>query len=123
MRALLSSPNRTVATLLGTVFVAYAVFAALTGRPVLAAVFGVAGASLVVAGALGITTARAVNIGVGTAWLVLGYAGLFVIGTPANVVGLGVLGEVALFATATVLLAVGLGARPDTRVRQESQLG
>jgi hypothetical protein len=53
------------------------------------------------------------NIVVGTAWLALGYAGLFLVGTEFNVFRLGAIGEVVLFAAATVHLAVGLGARRD----------
>lgn len=113
MRALLRSPNRIVALALGAAFAGYSVFAALTARPLLLALFGVAAAALVVAALLGIAAARTANIVAGTAWLVLGYAGLFLVGTEFNVLRLGAIGEVVLFATATVHLAVGLGARRD----------
>jgi hypothetical protein len=113
MRALLSSPNRLVALALGVAFAGYAVFAALTGRPLLLALFAVAAAALAVAALIGVASARIANIIAGTAWLVLGYAGLFLVGTEFNVLRLGAIGEVVLFAAATVHLAVGLGARRD----------
>jgi hypothetical protein len=113
MRALLRSPNRVVALTLGVAFAGYAVYAALTGRPLLLAVFALAGAGLVVAALRGVAWARTANIVAGTVWLVLGYAGLFIVGTEFNVFRLGAIGEVVLFAAATVHLAVGLGARRD----------
>jgi hypothetical protein len=113
VRPLLQSPNRVVALALGVAFIAYATFAAVTGRPFLLALFALAGAGLLVGAWRGIAPARVANIVVGTTWLVLGYAGLFLIGTEFNVLRLGVIGEVVLFAAATVHLAVGLGARRD----------
>jgi len=113
MRSLPKSPNRIVALALGVMFGGYGVFAALTSRPLLAALLLVGAAALIVGALLGIASARRANIVAGTAWLVLGYAGLFLVGTEFNVVRLGALSEVALFAAATVHLAVGLGARRD----------
>jgi hypothetical protein len=113
MRSLPKSPNRIVALALGVTFGGYGVFAVVTSRPLLAALFLVAAAALVVGALLGIASARLANIVAGMAWLVLGYAGLFLVGTEFNVVRLGALSEVVLFAAATVHLAVGLGARRD----------
>jgi hypothetical protein len=113
MRTLLTSPNRIVALALGVGYAAFGVFVVVTGRPLLAALFLVAATLLVVTGLRAITPARRANIGVGTAWVVLGYAGLFLVGTEFNVLGLGALLQVGLFATAVVHLAVGLGARRD----------
>lgn len=113
MRSLLRSPNRIVALALGVAFAGYAVFAGLTARPLLLALFAAAAAALIVSALLGIAAARIANIVAGTAWLVLGYAGLFLVGSEFNVVRLGAIGEVVLFAAATVHLAVGLGARRD----------
>ena len=113
MAALLRSPNRIIALVLGAAYAAYGVFAFVGVRPVLGAVFAVATVLLLVTARLGIAPARRANIGVGTAWVALGYAGLFLVGTPANVIGLDALVEVALFAGAVVHLAVGLGARRD----------
>lgn len=42
------------------------------------------------------------------------YAGLFLVGTETNVLGLTAIDEVVLFAAATAHLAVGLGARRDS---------
>ncbi|WP_309713690.1 DUF4383 domain-containing protein [Pseudolysinimonas sp.] len=120
MRALLHSPNRIVALALGIAFAGYGLFSVLADRPLLAALFTVAATTLVVGSLLGIAPARGANIVIGTAWLVLGYAGLFLVGTDFNVVGLTALDEVALFASATVHLAVGLGARRDTATASDA---
>lgn len=113
MKPPLRSPNRIVAVALGVAFVGYGVFAATTDRPGLFAVFAIAGAALVVAALLGVAPARIANLVVGSTWLVLGYAGLFLVGTEFNVLRLGAIGEVVLFAAATLHLAVALGARRD----------
>lgn len=113
MRALPKSPNRIVALALGVAFVGYGILALVTGRPLLGALFTLAGAALALGGVIGIASARLANLVAGTAWLVLGYAGLFLVGTEFNVFGLTARDEVALFAAATGLLAVGLGARRD----------
>lgn len=113
MPALRKSPNRIVALTLGLGYAAYGVFALVTGRPILSGLFAVAAVVLVVTALRSIVAARRANITVGTAWVVLGYAGLFLVGTTYNVLGLGALLEVGLFATAVIHLAVGLGARRD----------
>jgi hypothetical protein len=113
MRSLPKSPNRIVALALGVAFAGYGVFAVVTSRPLLGALFTVAAAALLVGALGGIASARVVNIVAGAAWLLLGYAGLFLVGTTFNVLGLSALDEVVLFAAATGLLAVGLGARED----------
>jgi hypothetical protein len=113
MRSPPKSPNRIVALALGVAFGGYGVFALFTSRPLLAALFLVAAAALVVGALLGIASARIANIVAGTTWLVLGYAGLFLVGTEFNVLRLGALSEVVLFGAATVHLAVGVGARRD----------
>ncbi len=121
MRSLLRSPNRIVALALGIALGGSGIAATFTSRPLLGALFAAAAAALVVAALLGIATARTANIVAGTAWLVLGYAGLFLIGTDFNVFGLTALDEVVLFAAATVHLAVGLGARRDVAARPQSE--
>lgn len=113
MRALLRSPNRLVALALGVALAGYALFALLSGRPLMCGLLAVGAAGLLTGALLGIAAARVANIIVGTAWLALGYAGLFLVGTDGNIVGLTALDEVALFAAATGHLAVGLGARRD----------
>ena len=113
MRALLRSPNRLVALALGVAFAGYGVLAFSFGRASLAVLFVGVAALLVLGAVLGIANARRVNIGVGVAWIALGYAGLFLIGSDVNVLGMIPFDEVVLFAAATVHLAVGLGARRD----------
>lgn len=113
MPSLVASPNRLVALVSGVGQLGYAVFGIATGRPLLAALVGVAGVALVATTLVGITPARVANVTVGTAWLLVGYAGLFLVGTAFNVIPLGALVEVGLFAAAVVHLAVGLGARRD----------
>lgn len=114
MRALLRSPNRLVALALGLAFGAYGVLAVILARPFLGTLCLVGAAVLIIASLLGIAVARRVNIGAGITWLVLGYAGLFLVGTPGNILGMVAVDEVVLFAAATVHLAVGLGARRDS---------
>jgi hypothetical protein len=48
---------------------------------------------------------------IGTLMLALGIAGLYIIGTPANVIGVNGAANLLHLAGAAVLLAVGLGAR------------
>ncbi len=72
------------------------------------------GAALVIAGLSSVTAAKTVNSVVGAAYLVLGLAGLFLVGTTVNILALNVADNVLHFASAAVLLAAGLGA--DKRV-------
>jgi len=73
------------------------------------------GAALLIAGLSNARAARTVNSVVGAAYLVLGLAGLFLIGTALNILALNVADNVLHFASAALLLAVGLGA--DRRAR------
>ena len=73
------------------------------------------GAALLIAGLSTVRAARTVNSVVGAAYLVLGLAGLFLVGTALNILALNVADNVLHFASAAVLLAVGLGA--DQRAR------
>lgn len=127
MPALLRSPNRVVALALGAAYAGYGIFSALTGRPLLGVLLGIAAAALAVSALLGIAPARRANIVAGTVWLILGYAGLFIVGTAFNILGLTALDEVMLFAAATAHLAVGLGARrdiaPDARTPSSARDG
>ena len=107
------SPNRTVALAVAAVCAAVGAFSLVTGRPAWAGVLLVAAAALLPAAVLGMSPARRANIVAGTVWLGLGLAGLFLIGTPANILGLVAADEVFLFAAATLQLAAGLGARRD----------
>jgi hypothetical protein len=113
VRALLRSPNRLAALALGVAFAGYGALSAVFGRASLGILFGGAAVLLVLGATLGIAAARRMNIGAGVVWIVLGYAGLFLIGSDVNVLGMIPADEVVLFAAATVHLAVGLGARRD----------
>ena len=68
------------------------------------------GAALLIAGLSTVRAASTVNSVVGVAYLVLGLAGLFLVGTALNILALNVADNVLHFASAAVLLAVGLGA-------------
>jgi hypothetical protein len=68
------------------------------------------GAALLVAGLSGIRPAKTVNSVVGTACLVLGLAGLFVVGSAYNILAINGADNVLHFGSAALLLAVGLGS-------------
>lgn len=68
------------------------------------------GAALLIAGLSNVRAARTVNSVVGAAYLVLGLAGLFLVGTALNILAINVADNVLHFASAALLLAVGLGA-------------
>lgn len=113
MRALLRSSNRSVALALGVAFAGYGALSMATSRVSLGILFVGAAALLVIGAVLGIASARRVNVGAGVVWMVLGYAGLFLVGSEANVLSLIPFDEVVFFSAATVHLAVALGARRD----------
>ena len=73
------------------------------------------GAALLIAGLSNARAAKAANITVGAAYLLLGIIGLFLIGSPANILAINAADNVLHFASATVLLAVGLGADRNVR--------
>ena len=73
------------------------------------------GAALLIAGLSNARAAKTVNSVVGAAYLLLGLAGLFLVGTALNILALNVADNVLHFASAAILLAVGLGA--DKRAR------
>lgn len=70
----------------------------------------VIGAALVIAGLAGVRAAKAVNATAGTVCLLLGFVGLFVVGTEFNALALNGADNVLHFAGATLLLAAGVGA-------------
>lgn len=74
------------------------------------------GAALLIAGLSNTVAAKVVNLGAGALFLLLGLAGLFVAGTPANVLALNGGDNVLHLATAVVLLAVALGAERDVKI-------
>ena len=73
------------------------------------------GAALLIAGLSNVRSAKTVNTVIGAAYLVLGLAGLFLIGSALNILALNAADNVLHFASAAILLAVGLGA--DKRAR------
>ena len=73
------------------------------------------GAALLIAGLSNVRAAKGANITVGAAYLLLGIIGLFLIGSPANILAINAADNVLHFASATVLLAVGLGADKNVR--------
>ncbi|GAA1211876.1 DUF4383 domain-containing protein [Rhodoglobus aureus] len=68
------------------------------------------GAALLLAGLSNVKAARAVNSTIGFAYLALGFAGLLLVGSALNILALNAADNVLHFASAVVLLAVGLGA-------------
>jgi hypothetical protein len=68
------------------------------------------GLILLGAGLGGVSSARTVNTVIGGAYLVLGIAGLFLVGTGLNSLAINGADNVLHFASSVVLLAVGLGA-------------
>lgn len=105
--ATLGAPDPSAETVLAGILSTSVPLAAL--QLVLAAVL--AGAALG-----GDRIARPVNVAAGTLLLALGLLGLFVVGTPANVLALNGADNVLHFAASSGLLATGLGAasqRPD----------
>ncbi len=75
------------------------------------------GAALAVGAAIGVRASRAINAIVGTTLLVLGLVGLFLAGSPNDVLGVSAAGNAIHFAFAVVLLAAGLGAERPTSSR------
>ena len=124
-----TSPNRLLATIFGAVYVLIGIlgFTVTSGvgffstkGGLLLGIFEVnifhnvahllIGAALLIAGLSNVRAAKTVNSVVGAAYLVLGLAGLFLVGTALNILALNVADNVLHFASAAILLAVGLGA-------------
>lgn len=131
---MLSSANRVTAVIVGAVSLAFgvagfftsagtAVFAA-TGR-LLLGVFSInpagaagdilVGAALMIAGLSTVAASKIVNAVIGAVLLLLGIAGLFVIGTAVNLLALNGADNVVHFASSVILLAVGLGAERSVK--------
>lgn len=68
------------------------------------------GAALLIAGLSSVTAAKATNTTVGAAYLLLGVVGLFIVGSALNILALNAADHVLHFASAAVLLGVGLAA-------------
>lgn len=69
---------------------------------------------LLLAASRTVSSARAANTGVGAVYLAVGVLGLFLIGTDLNILALNGADNVLHFASAGLLLAVGLGADKRT---------
>jgi uncharacterized protein DUF4383 len=123
------SPNRLVAVILGAIYLIAGVaglfvsagmgifavpgrmlLAAFAVNPSAAALDILIAAAVLIAGLSSVAASKIVTTIVGTVFLVLGIAGLFVIGTGFNYLALNGADNVLHFASAVVLLAVGLGA-------------
>ncbi|GAB3155095.1 DUF4383 domain-containing protein [Microbacterium neimengense] len=130
-----SSPNRIVATVFGAIYLLVGLLGfAVTGGVgflateggLLLGIFAVnplhniahllIGAALLVAGLANVRAAKTVNTVVGAAYLLLGVAGFFLVGTAANILALNVPDHFLHLGSAVVLLAIGVGADRGTRV-------
>ena len=73
------------------------------------------GAALLFSGLANVKAARTTNTIIGAAYLLLGLVGLFILESAANILALNGADNVLHFASAAVLLAVGLGADKSVR--------
>jgi hypothetical protein len=73
------------------------------------------GAALLLAGLASASAAKSVNGVVGAVCLVLGLVGLFIVGSPFNILAINGAGNVLHFGTSVLLLAAGLGAERTTK--------
>jgi hypothetical protein len=132
------SPNRLVGVIFGAVYLLVGIlgffvtggvdFFATNGNeaPALLGLFAVnpfhnivhllIGAALLIGGLSSVSAAKATNTTIGAAYLLVGLIGLFIAGdNPANILALNAADNVLHFASAILLLAVGLGAERDVR--------
>ncbi len=68
------------------------------------------GAALFISGLSNVSAAKGANTTVGAAYLLLGVLGLFLVGSSLNILAINAADNVLHFASAAVLLGVGLGA-------------
>ena len=73
------------------------------------------GAALLFSGLANVKAARTTNTIVGAAYLLLGVVGLFILDSAANILAINGADNVLHFASAALLLAVGLGADKSAR--------
>jgi hypothetical protein len=122
------SPNRLVGTIFGIVYLLVGLagfvvtggvsFAATEGEPLI--VFDVnplhnivhllIGAALLIAARSSVRAAKGMNTTVGAVYLLVGILGLFLVGSSANILALNGADNVLHFASAILLLGVGLAA-------------
>jgi len=89
-------------------------FGALEGNAALGILHILLGAALAMAALSSVRYAATVNAAIGALLLLLGLAGLFLVGTDANMLAVNVADNALHFGAAAVLLAAGLGlARPE----------
>jgi hypothetical protein len=131
-----SSPNRLLASIFGAVYLlvgllGFTVTAGVgmfdTSGGLLLGLFEVnifhnvahllIGAALLLAGLSSVTAARTTNTTIGAFYLILGIAGLFLVGSAFNILAINAADNVLHFGSAAVLLAVGLGTEKVTRAR------
>jgi hypothetical protein len=123
---MMRSPNRLVALVFGAGYLVLGaggffvaedglLFGVFSVNPVQNATHLAIGAALLVAGLAGLRPAAIVNAVTGAVCLLLGLAGLFVVGTEFNLLALSGAGNVLHFGSAVLLLAVGAGAERATR--------
>lgn len=122
------SPNRIVGTVFGAVYLLVGIagffvtsgvgFASTEGEPLILfevnplhnVVHLLIGAVLFLAARASVAASRAANTGVGAVYLLVGVLGLFLVGSGANILALNGADNVLHFASAVLLLGVGLGA-------------
>jgi hypothetical protein len=131
-----SSPNRLLASIFGAVYLlvgllGFTVTAGVgmfdTSGGLLLGLFEVnifhnvahllIGAALLLAGLSNVSAARVTNTTIGAFYLILGIAGLFLVGSAFNILAINAADNVLHFGSAAVLLAVGLGTEKATRAR------
>ncbi|MFC4137255.1 MULTISPECIES: DUF4383 domain-containing protein [unclassified Microbacterium] len=122
-----TSPNRLIAVIFGAVYVLVGLlgFAVTGGVSFLATEGGLLlgifmvnplhnvahlliGAALLISGLISVRAAKATNIVVGAAYLLLGIAGFFLVGTAANILALNTFDHFLHLASALLLLALGV---------------
>ncbi len=123
------SPNRVIGLIFGVIYIVVGLvgFTATTGVDFFATTGGLLlgifevnlaqnllhllfGAALFIAALASPKLSALANAGIGAVFLLLGLAGLFLVGNELNFLALNVADNVLHFASAAVLLAVGLGA-------------
>lgn len=132
------SPNRLLATVFGAVYLLVGLlgFTATAGVGFFATKGGlllglfevnifhnvahlIIGAALLIAGLSSLAASKATNTTIGAAYLLLGIVGLFIVNSSINILAINTADNVLHFASAVVLLGVGLGA--DKLVRANSR--
>jgi hypothetical protein len=131
-----TSPNRMVGVIFGTIYLVIGIFGFFitsttgftsTQGPLLIGLFElnnlhnlvhlVIGVVLLIAGLTDARVAKVANTGIGAVFLVIGIVGLFIAGgnNPINILALNAADVVLYFASAVILLAIGIGAERVVR--------